>query len=67
MSTVPEVIAVHQMGVRALAVALITNRAAGLSPKPLSHEKVLKASQAAAQDLGRLISAALPALAQEGK
>jgi purine-nucleoside phosphorylase len=67
MSSVPEIIAVHQMGVRALAVALITNRAAGLSPTPLSHEKVLKASQAAARDMARLISAALPALAQEGK
>ena len=55
------------MGVRALAVAIITNRAAGLSPKPLSHEEVLEASQAASQDLARLIGAAMPALAQEGK
>jgi len=66
MSTVPEIIAVHQMGVRAMAVAVITNRAAGLSPKPLSHEEVLEASQAAARDLVRLISAAMPALAQVG-
>jgi len=66
MSTVPEVIAVHQMGVRTLAVAVITNRAAGLSPKPPSHEEVLATSQTASQDLARLISAALPALAQEG-
>jgi purine-nucleoside phosphorylase len=66
MSTVPEIIAVHQMGVRALAVAVITNRAAGLSPKLLSHEEVLEASQAAARDLVRLISAAMPPLAQEG-
>ena len=63
MSTVAEIIAVRQMGARALAVAVITNRAAGLSPKPLSHEEVLKTSQAASQDLARLISAALPALA----
>jgi purine-nucleoside phosphorylase len=66
MSTVPEVIAVHQMGVRALAVATITNRAAGLSPKPLSHEEVLETGQAASRDLARLITAVLPALAQEG-
>jgi len=64
MSTVPEVIAVHQMGVRALAVAVITNRAAGLSPKPLSHEEVLETSRAASRDLTRLISAAMPAFAQ---
>jgi purine-nucleoside phosphorylase len=59
MSTVPEVIALHQMGVRVLALAIITNRAAGLSPKPLSHEEVLDASQAAVRDLARLISAAM--------
>jgi purine-nucleoside phosphorylase len=63
MSTVPEVIAVHQMGVRALAVAVITNRAAGLSPELLSHEEVLETGQAASRDLARLINAALPALA----
>jgi inosine/guanosine/xanthosine phosphorylase family protein len=62
MSTVPEVIAVRQMGVRALALAIITNRAAGLGPKPLSHEEVLKTGQAAARDLGRLIDAVMPAL-----
>jgi len=62
MSTAPEVMAVHQMGVRVLAVALITNRAAGLSPKPLSHEEVLKTGQAASRDLARLIDAAMPAL-----
>jgi purine-nucleoside phosphorylase len=66
MSTVPEVIAVHQMGVRALAVAIIANRAAGLSPKPLSHKEVLATSQTASRDLARLIRAVLPALAQEG-
>jgi purine-nucleoside phosphorylase len=65
MSTVPEVIAVHQMGVRTLAMALITNRAAGLGPKPLSHEEVLETGQAASRDLGRLIGAVMPALAEE--
>ncbi len=66
MSTVPEVMAVHQMGVRALAVAIITNRAAGLSRNPLSHEEVLETGQATAQDLARLLDAVMPALAQEG-
>ena len=63
MSTVPEVIAVRQMGVRALAVAIITNRAAGLSSRPLSHEEVVETGQAVSRDLARLIDAALPALA----
>ena len=62
MSTVPEVIAVHQMGVRALALAVITNRAAGLSRSPLSHEEVLQTGQAASRDLACLIDAVMPAL-----
>jgi len=62
MSTVPEIMAVHQMGVRALAVAVITNRAAGLGPKLLSHQEVLATSRTASQDLARLISAVMPAL-----
>jgi purine-nucleoside phosphorylase len=66
MSTVQEVIAVRQMGVRALAVAVITNRAAGLSSKPLGHQEVLEFGRAASRDLARLIDAALPALARAG-
>jgi purine-nucleoside phosphorylase len=66
MSTVPEVIAVRQMGVRTLAIGIITNRAAGLSRKPLNHMQVLQTSQAASRDLARLIDAVLPALAREG-
>jgi purine-nucleoside phosphorylase len=63
MSTVPEVIAVRQMAVRTLAVALITNRAAGLSRRPLCHAEVLEISQAGAQNLRRLIDRVMPALA----
>ncbi len=63
MSTVPEVIAVRQMRVRALAAAIITNRAAGLSRKPLNHVQVLQTSQAASRDLARLIDAVLPVVA----
>ena len=64
MSTVQEVIAARQMGVRVLSVATITNRAAGLSRKPLSHEEVLATGQAAARNLERLISAILAAPAK---
>lgn len=41
MSTVPEVLAARQCGVRVAAVSCITNLAAGLTPRPLSHEEVL--------------------------
>jgi purine-nucleoside phosphorylase len=40
MSTVPEVIALRQMGVRVAAVSCITNLAAGRSAEPLSHAEV---------------------------
>jgi purine-nucleoside phosphorylase len=59
MSTVPEVIAARQLGVRVMAVALITNRAAGLSRQPLSHEEVLEAGRNAVDNLVRLLSAVI--------
>jgi purine-nucleoside phosphorylase len=65
MSTVPEVIAARQMGVRTLALAVITNRAAGLGRNRLSHTEVLQTGQAASRNLGRLIDALMPALAQQ--
>ncbi len=40
MSTVPEVIALRHLGVRAAAVSCITNLAAGLSPTKLDHSEV---------------------------
>lgn len=54
MSTVPEVIAARQRGVRVLAVASITNRAAGLSPRKLSHQEVLEAGRQGARNLAAL-------------
>jgi len=65
MSTVPEVMAVRQMRVRVLAVAVITNRAAGLSAKFLSHHEVLETGRAASQGLSRLIGAVAPLLAKD--
>jgi purine-nucleoside phosphorylase len=63
MSTVTEVIAARQLGVRVLAVAAITNRAAGLGLEPLKHQDILAAGKQAARNLGRLIEALLPKIA----
>ncbi len=60
MSTVPEVLAARQLGARVLAIAAITNRAAGLSRTPLSHDEVLRTGQRAARDLARWLEAILP-------
>jgi purine-nucleoside phosphorylase len=59
MSTVPEVIAARQLDVQVMAVASITNRAAGLSRQPLSHEEVLEAGKKAADNLIRLFDAVI--------
>ncbi|MBL4637090.1 MAG: purine-nucleoside phosphorylase [Kofleriaceae bacterium] len=46
MSTVPEVIAANHMGAKVLGISCITNKAAGLSGQPLSHEEVTETATA---------------------
>jgi purine-nucleoside phosphorylase len=60
MSTVPEVMAARQLQRRVLAIATISNRAAGLAGKPLSHEEVLMAGRAASRNLANLLDEILP-------
>lgn len=62
MSTVPEAITARQLKMRVLAIALITNRASGLSKGPLRHEEVLDEGNRAAQDLARLLDRVLSRL-----
>jgi purine-nucleoside phosphorylase len=42
MSTIPEVIVANHMGVRVLGISCITNMAAGILPRKLSHEEVME-------------------------
>ena len=65
MSMVPEVLAARQLNVRVLALAIITNRAAGLSKHALSHDEVLAAGEKAARDLARLLGVLLPKVCEE--
>lgn len=55
MSTVPEVIVARASGTRVLALSLITNHAAGISLRPLSHAEVLETGRAAAPRVGALV------------
>ena len=55
MSTVMEAIAARWMGLRVAAVSLITNKGAGLSATPLSHEEVLIAANQAGPCLARVL------------
>ncbi len=61
MSTVLEVVAAHHMGMRCLALSMVSNPAAGLSAIPLTHEEVLAAGHAAAGNLRELLRAVLRA------
>jgi purine-nucleoside phosphorylase len=64
MSTVPEVIAARQLGVRVLAIATITNRAAGLSRGRLSHQEVLEAGKRASERLVRFLDELLTRISE---
>ncbi len=56
MSTVPEVIAARQAGLRVLAISCITNLAAGVKETPLSHEEVFAASKEAGPRFAALLA-----------
>jgi purine-nucleoside phosphorylase len=56
MSTVPEVIMARAIGMRAVAVSCITNKAAGLSHEKLSHDEVMEAGKAVAGRFEGLIT-----------
>jgi purine-nucleoside phosphorylase len=62
MSTVQEAIAARQIGMRVLAISVLTNKAAGLSGEQLSHEDVLSMGQQASGDLIRLLQQLIPQL-----
>ena len=48
MSTVPEAIVARHAGIDVLAIALVSNAAAGVLGTPITHEEVLEAGRKAA-------------------
>ena len=62
MSTVPEVIALNQMGVGVLGISCITNMAAGVSKQKLDHREVLATTQRLKGDFVRLLTFLVQAL-----
>lgn len=64
MSTVPEVTAAVHMGVRVAGISCITNLAAGIGDKPLSHREVAETAQRARGVFQALLCEFLPAAAR---
>jgi purine-nucleoside phosphorylase len=62
MSTVPEVIALNQMGVGVLGISCITNMAAGVLKQKLDHREVLATTQRVKSDFVRLLTFLVQAL-----
>jgi purine-nucleoside phosphorylase len=55
MSTVPEVILASSLGMKVLGLSMITNMAAGICPKPLSHQDVIETSHTASPKFKALV------------
>lgn len=62
MSTVPEVIVARHMGIEVLAIACVTNMAAGLSRRHINHEEVLATGARVQGKLLKLLAAVIPRL-----
>ena len=62
MSTACEAVAARHMGLKVCGMSCITNKGAGLSASPLSHQEVIEAGQQIAERFSALVTAAIPAL-----
>ncbi len=55
MSVVPEAIVAHQMGIELLCISYISNMAAGILKKTLSHREVIETAKMVSSKLSVLI------------
>jgi len=62
MSTVNEVIAARHMGIRILAISCVTNMAAGIVHRPITHQEVLETGARVRAGFEALLCAVIPRL-----
>ncbi|MDP6339868.1 MAG: purine-nucleoside phosphorylase [Candidatus Marinimicrobia bacterium] len=55
MSTVPEIITAGELGMKVLTISCLTNYAAGISPKLLTHEEVIDTAKKAGEKFTSLL------------
>jgi len=65
MSTVAEVIAARQMGIKVLAISCVTNMAAGILDKPINHEEVLETGERVKGQFIALLRGLIPRMAKD--
>jgi purine-nucleoside phosphorylase len=65
MSTVPETIVARHMGIEVLGLSCVTNLAAGLGAKQLSHEEVFETGRQVEHRLARLLERLMPRMAAQ--
>jgi purine-nucleoside phosphorylase len=64
MSTVPEVIVASHMGIRVLGISCITNMAAGILPRKLTHREVIDTAERVKDKFLSLLQGIVPRIAQ---
>jgi purine-nucleoside phosphorylase len=67
MSTVPEVIVANHMGISVLGISCITNMAAGILPRKLSHQEVLDTAKQVEDTFMALLTGIIQRLGTLGK
>lgn len=63
MSTVPEAIVARHCGIKVLAISCVTNMAAGMEDRPLTHQEVLETGEKVKGKFVELLKAVIPRMA----